>query len=306
VNNATSELARSITKAGSKQAFYTGRLVIDRDLVDDYYRAYAYFRWADDIIDSPAYTKEERIAFVKRQKELIDDLYNGARPTGLTSEEEILADLIHHDRGERSGLQSFIRNMFAIIEFDAYRKGGSIDQEELDWYSECLARSVTDGMQYFIGNGRSYPDGTNRYSAARGAHIAHLLRDTILDTSDGFVNVPDAYLETYKINAEDVESEPYRSWVQRRVKEARNYLSEGKRYLDALDVLRCKLAGFWYCARFEAVLDTIEHDDYHLRLEYKERQKLSTWFKISWLAVQITLRHITRRGRHRQDSLEEV
>ncbi len=47
----TAALARSITWASSKQTYYTARLMVDKDLVDDCYRAYAYFRWADDIID---------------------------------------------------------------------------------------------------------------------------------------------------------------------------------------------------------------------------------------------------------------
>ncbi len=43
-----SNLAASITKAASRQTFYTVRLLADRDLLDDAYRAYAYFRWVDD------------------------------------------------------------------------------------------------------------------------------------------------------------------------------------------------------------------------------------------------------------------
>jgi len=117
VNESTADLARSITWEGSKQTYFTGRLMIDRDLVDDFYRAYAYFRWADDVIDSSSHSDEERIAFIKRQRVLIDGLYNNEQPDDLTAEEEILVDLISHDRGENSGLQSFIRNMFAIIEF---------------------------------------------------------------------------------------------------------------------------------------------------------------------------------------------
>jgi hypothetical protein len=54
VGDATATLARSITWAGSKQTYYTARLMVDRDLMDDFYRAYAYFRWADDMIDAPA------------------------------------------------------------------------------------------------------------------------------------------------------------------------------------------------------------------------------------------------------------
>ena len=297
MNESTADLARSITWEGSRQTYITGRLMIDRDLVDDFYRAYAYFRWADDVIDSSSHSDEERITFIKRQRDLIDGLYKNGRPDDLAAEEEIMVDLISHDRGENSGLQSFIRNMLAIIEFDAYRKGWPIGREELVWYSNCLAKSVTDGIQYFIGNGQAYPDGNDRYSAAFGAHITHLLRDTVQDTADGFINIPDEYLETHAIGPGDVDSDPYREWVQERVEEAWQQLHEGKRYLDKLDILRCKVAGYWYCARFEAVLSTIERDDYHLRAEYEERGKLSTWLKIGWLGIVITFRHITSRSR---------
>ena len=305
VSKSTANLARSITWSGSKQTYFTGRLMIDRDLVDDFYRAYAYFRWVDDIIDISSQSDEARITFIKRQRELIDCLYSDVKPDEIGREEEMLADLIGHDRGKNSGLQSFIRNMFAIIEFDAYRKGLSIGREELLWYSNCLAKSVTDGIQYFIGNGQPYPDSDNRYSGATGAHIAHLLRDTLPDTADGFINIPAEYLETHDIRLDDVNSDPYRAWVRERVEEARQYLYEGRRYLDEMDVLRCKVAGYWYCARFETVLDTIEGDGYYLRVDYQERHRLATWLKISWLGVIITFRHITRRDKHHQGGLEE-
>jgi phytoene/squalene synthetase len=295
MSDSSADLARSITWAGSKQTYFTGRLMIDRDLVDDFYRAYAYFRWVDDVIDISAQTDRERIDFIKRQRELIDGLYSNGRSNDLTPEEEILADLIRHDRGENSGLQSFIRNMIAIIEFDAYRKGWSIDLEELVWYASCLSQSVTDGIQYFIGNGHPYPDGDNRLSAAIGAHITHLLRDTVPDTADGFINIPAEILETHNIKPDDVDSDAYREWVRVRVEEARKEFHDGIRYLNNLDILRCKIVGRWYCARFEAVLDTIESDDYHLRAEYEERQQISTWLKIIWLGVSITLKHIAGR-----------
>jgi phytoene/squalene synthetase len=313
MGDATAALARSITWAGSKQTYYTARLLVDRDLVDDFYRAYAYFRWADDIIDAPAsvdasasggaaastdgmsQSDDEHISFIRRQKELIDRLYRQERPGNLAPEEEMVADLISHDRGENSGLQSFIRNMFAIIEFDAYRRGRLISQDELTWYSDCLAKSVTDGIQYFVGNGHPYPDSDDRYLATIAAHITHLLRDTSLDTADGFINIPREYLETRGISPADLDSPAFRAWVRDRVDQARGYFREGKCYLDDLDVLRCKIVGFWYCARFEGVLDTIERDRYLLRAEYNERSKLSTWLKMAWLGVSLTLRHIARR-----------
>ena len=118
----------------------------------------------------------------------------------------------------------------------------------------------------------------------------------VQDTADGFFNVPREYLEACDLNPEDVDSPPFRAWVQARVEEARQYFEEGKRYLDDLDVLRCKIAGYWYCARFEIVLDTIERDDYILRAGYRERRNFSTWLKFAWLSVSVTLRHIARRA----------
>jgi phytoene/squalene synthetase len=287
-------LAQSITWTGSKQTYYIARLMVDKHLMNDFYQAYAYFRWADDVIDVSSQSDDERISFIKRQRALIDGLYRNERLNDLTQEEEIIADLIRHDRGENSGLESFIRNMFAVIEFDALRKGQLISQQELTWYSNCLGKAVVDGLQYFIGNGHPYPTTDDRNLAAVAAHITHLLRDTLPDIADGFINIPREYLEAHDIRLEDVGSPSFRAWVRGQVREARQLFREGKRYLDKVDVLRCKIVGYWYCARFEGVLDAIERDDYVLRAEYNERRKFSTWLRIAWLGVSVTFRHIIR------------
>jgi len=41
-------LAATITRTASKQTYYTIRFLVDAGLVEDAYRAYAYFRWVDD------------------------------------------------------------------------------------------------------------------------------------------------------------------------------------------------------------------------------------------------------------------
>jgi len=214
---------------------------------------------------------------------------------GLAPEEAIVADLIRHDSAAESNLQSFIYNMLTVIEFDAYRRGQVVSQQKLDWYTDCLAISVTDGIQYFIGNDHTYPVVENRLSAARGAHIAHLLRDMLADIGDGFINIPREYLEAHAIGPEEIDSAPYRAWVRQRVQQARSDFADGIGYLDELDVLRCKIAGYWYCARFEGVLNTIEHDGYRLRPEYK-RHKISTWVGLMVVATSVTLRHFYRKS----------
>ena len=295
----TANFARSITWASSQQTYWTIRLMVDKELASDCYRAYAYFRWADDVIDVAAQSGSERIGFITRQRELIDCLYRNERPEDLVPEEELVADLISHDTTPNSGLQSFVRGFVAILEFDACRMGRLISEEELTWYTECLGKSVTDGIQYFVGNGHPYPSAGGRYLAATAAHIAHLLRDMVLDTADGFNNISREYREAHGIGPDDVDGPACRDWVRDRVQQARRYFHEGKHYLDSLDVLRCKIVGYWYCARFEGVLDTIERDGYILRATYDERRHISTWFKIAWLGVSLTLHHIARKGLHR-------
>jgi phytoene/squalene synthetase len=117
------------------------------------------------------------------------------------------------------------------------------------------------------------------------------------DDADGFINIPREYLEEKSINHEDINDPAYKDWVRKRVELARELFVEGKRYLDELDVLRCKIVGYWYCARFEVVLDTIERDEYNLRKEYHERRRISTWLKIIWLAVSLSLRHYFHRNK---------
>ena len=292
---ASAALAKSIVRDRSKQTYFTARLLVDRDLEEDFHRGYAYFRWVDDVVDLTAQSLAKRTSFIKRQGKLIDALYLGERPDDLSPEEEMVADLISHDRGPDTGLQSFIRRFLAVIEFDAHRRGRPTSQHELCWYSSHLGQSVTDGIQYFIRNGYQYSTADNRYLAATAAHIVHMLRDLVPDVAEGFINIPAEYLEANSLLASDFESPPFRAWVRQRVELARRYFHEGKRYLDELDVLRCKIAGHWYCTRFEVVLDAIERDGYLLRPEYDERRSLSTWLKIARQALSVSLRHIVRR-----------
>jgi phytoene/squalene synthetase len=271
---------------------------VDRDLVDDCYRAYAYFRWADDRIDICSQSTGECIAFIERQKQLVDRLYNDDRPDDLAPEEEIIADLISHDRRENSGLRSYIYNFLAILEFDARRKEQLVSEQELKWYSDCLGKAVTDGILYFIRNGHPYPATNNRYLAATAAHITHMLRDMVEDVPEGFINIPREYLAAHDLNPKDVDHPAFRAWVRERVELARQYFREGQHYLDELDVLRCKIASYWYCLRFEVVLDAIERDDFILRAEYDERRRLSIWLKMVWLGVSVIFRHLVNRVLH--------
>jgi phytoene/squalene synthetase len=297
MTQSTARLARSITWAGSKQSYLTARLLADRDLVDDCLRAYAYFRWADDMIDLSLSGQAARTVFIERQKTLIDALYRGERPDGLSPEETMLADLIAHDRAPESGLGSFIHNFMAVIEFDAHRQGCLVSQAELQGYTTSLATAVMDGLQYFIGNGQTYPRTHDRVLAVTGAHITHMLRDMCEDLPAGLVNIPAEYLEAHGIHGIELNSEPLRLWVRAQVELARACFREGKNYIHSLDGLHCKLAGVWYCARFECILDRIERDGFQLRAEYPERHGLKVWVEMARAGAVVTLKHFAGRVR---------
>jgi phytoene/squalene synthetase len=284
-HSTSQSLAASITKAASKQTYYTIRLFVDRDRVDDAYRAYGYFRWVDDVLDAEAGTKPEKIAFVNRQKALLEACYRGMTPEGLFPEEWMLVDLVRNDTEKNSGLQSYLRNMMAVMIFDAKRRGQVISQVELSGYSRELAVAVTEALYYFIGHDDPSPRHEARYLAVTAAHITHMLRDALEDIEAGYFNLPREYLQARGISAQDVDSPAYREWVCGRVQLARLYFQAGRECTARVKNLRCRLAGYAYTARFEWMLRAIERDNYCLRSEYPERKSLRAGLWMAWLTL---------------------
>lgn len=286
----SASLAAAITKAASKQTYYTIRLFVDRERINDAYRAYGYFRWVDNVIDTEAGSRSEKIAFVNHQTSLLEACYRGEIPDNLSAEEWMLVDLVHNDTEEHSGLQSYLRNMMAVMLFDAYRRDKVISQKELSEYSQTLATAVTEALHYFIGHNNPTPYHEARYLAVTAAHITHMLRDALEDTEIGYFNVPYEYLQTCGISPQNVKSLAYSEWVRGRVQLARMYFKASRSCTAQVRSLRCRLAGYAYTARFEWMLRRIEHDGYRLRLEYPERKRLSAGLWMAWttLAAFIT------------------
>ena len=283
MNNTISQhtLAAAITKAASKQTYYTIRFLTDRDRVADAYRAYAYFRWVDDTLDTGTYLGTVRITFLERQKSLLEKCYRGESLQDATLEEQMLIELVQRDHEKNSGLQSYLRNMMQVMEFDAKRRGRLISQAELSQYTYWLANAVTEAMHYFIGHTCHSPHDETRYLAVTGAHITHMLRDTFDDLQAGYYNVPREVLVENHLRPEDVHSDAYCAWVKSRVQLARQCFKAGKSYFARVQNPRCRLASFAYIARFEWLLDTIEQEGYYLRPEYNERKSLGTGLRMA-------------------------
>jgi phytoene/squalene synthetase len=292
-----------ITKAASKQTYYTVRFLVDRERVADAYRAYAYFRWVDDTLDSGSNLAlsvdeaAERVNFLARQKSLLERCYRGELSQDATVEEQMLIELVKHDHEKNSGLHSYLHNMMQVMEFDAGRRRKLISQNELIEYTHWLATAVTEAMHYFIGHCCYSPHDETRYLAVTAAHITHMLRDTFDDVQAGYYNIPREVLEANHIQPQDVQSKAYRAWVQSRVEVARKYFKAGRDYLSRVENPRCRLAGFAYTARFEWLLDTIGREGYSLRPEYTERKSIGTGLRmgLSTLSALIKVRRRERK-----------
>jgi hypothetical protein len=283
--------ASAITKAASKQTYYTIRFLVDHERVEDAYRAYGYFRWVDDTLDAQSISRPEQIAFLERQKSLPAKYHQGDVPRDATIQEKMLLELIEHDQEKNSGLQLYLHNMMQVMDFDVMRRGRLISQVELNEYTRWLATAVMEAIHYFIGHDDFAPHDETRYLAVAGAHITHMLRDTFDDMQLGYYNIPREVLESNHIWLQDVGSRPYRAWVKSRVDLAREYFQAGKHYFARVQNPRCRLACFAYVARFEWLLDTIEREDYRLRPQYTERKSLQTALWMSWLTLSSAFRY---------------
>ncbi len=279
------DLARSITRAASRQTYATIRFLADRDRAADAFRAYAYFRWVDDRLDDGVVGATERAAFLARQQALLSAGYaSRSLPAGLAPEETLLAEMIAADTEPDSGLRSYLHNMMAVMAFDVgrretARRGRVSSAAELAEYTRLLATAVGDALFHFIGHDQQPPRDPARYAAIRGAHIIHMLRDAGEDAAVGYVNVPAEFLAANGLGAADLgaalfDRPAFREWVAARVALARRDFAAGRKFIDGLACRRCRLAGYAYIARFEYVAGLIERDDFHLRPAYPERKSL--------------------------------
>jgi phytoene/squalene synthetase len=283
--------AATITRTASTQTYFTIRFLVDRSRVEDAYRAYAYFRWLDDLLDAPdppgprADAHRARVRLLERQQWLLEVCLHGEAPHDMTPHESMLVELTRHPDTEYGGLESYLRNMMRVMAFDVGRRGRLISAAELDEYTRWLAVAVSDAMHHFIGHGNKPADDEARYRAVSGAHILHMLRDTYEDQRAGYCNVPREVLEAASIEPYDTDSEAYRSWVAERVTLARGHLDAGRSYFARLECRRHRLAGLAYIGRFDWLTDTIAKDGFRLRRRYDDARGYRTLLRMGALTV---------------------
>ena len=256
--------AARLTRLSSLHTYVVIRCLVDRDLVADGYRAYAYFRWLDDVLDKQLSDHAARMAMVAEQAELARRAFAGDSAQPACDEERLLLDLVRRRRPDHPGLASYIGCMMQVMQFDAERRGRLVSAAELTDYTRRLSTAVMDGLTYFIGNHDHYPAAAARYKAVAAAHISHMLRDAAEDEASGYYNIPRELLESHHLSPADMRAAPYRAWVRGRVDLADRLFREGRQYIHSLSNPRARLAGLAYCANFESVLRRVRRNDYVL------------------------------------------
>jgi menaquinone-dependent protoporphyrinogen oxidase len=288
-------LAAAITRGASKQTYYTIRWLVDRPRRNDAFRAYAYFRWVDDVLDAEAppgsvWGEAERLIckrFLDRQKFVLERGLLGEPPRDASRQEAMLLDLVRNVDRSGTGVESYLRHMMRVMDFDVRRRGRPVSEGELNNYTQWLAIAVTEAMHHFIGNGAGAPSDPTRYMAVSGAHILHMLRDTYVDLRAGYWNIPGELLERHSIGPEDVHSDAYRAWVEARVRLASKYLEQGKAYLARVENMRHRVAGLAYVARFEWLIEALERDEFRLRPDYATGGRVATGLHRSWRLLSL-------------------
>ena len=114
-------------------------------------------------------------------------------------------DLVRQADGSGAGLETYLRHMMRVMDFDLRRRGRLVTEAELNDYTK-LARDRGDRSHALLHRPWRLvrPRSETRYMAASGAHILHMLRDTFVDLRAGYWNVPGRCSRPHSIEPEDV------------------------------------------------------------------------------------------------------
>lgn len=144
-------------------------------------RLYAYFRWADDVVDAPGREPPAVRAFVERQRRVVA----GAEAPDTPGERAIVA-VLSGELGER--LRPAVDGMLAALAFDATRDRAPIPTEALAQQAERVGDAFVTALWVCAGEPGPLPNGV--CELARASCLVHVVRDRALDRTLGYENRP--------------------------------------------------------------------------------------------------------------------
>jgi phytoene/squalene synthetase len=143
---------------------------------------YAYFRWADDVVDAPGRDPAAVQRFMERQADIIQ----GAIPPVHPAERALRWALAHPDLGPR--LLAPVSRMAEALGYDAHRGAGPIPEAELQRQVERIGDAFVGAV--WVCSGAEGRPSEPALLLARAATATHMLRDRVEDQALGYCNLP--------------------------------------------------------------------------------------------------------------------
>jgi phytoene/squalene synthetase len=249
---------------------------------------YAYLRWVDDTVDEGSESRQHGCDFLDRQTRLVHDLYEKRGRPELCAEEEFLATLVAYDCGRGAMLREPLRQMLAAIRFDIQRLGMLADHAELYRNYDREVSSYLFTIAYFC----SVPATPTRLpgaEAARGAKIAHILRDFVIDCREGRFNVSRQEISAYRLQpaslGADIAGASGRRWVAAKVRTAERQLRAGLHEAKCVEGIRYRTIVAMLVAKYQTYLLQNRIDRFVLKPDRRFRWRRFAWNLLTNLAI---------------------
>jgi hypothetical protein len=211
------------------------RLLATRDRFQTFAQVYAYFRWADDIVDAPGRDPREVCAFAAGQDELIA----GRRPPA-TPEEQGLVEAL-----KVPAVRPAVHSMWSALVFDAARGEEPLAPEALDAQIARVGDAWTLAAAWAAGEDAALPGGV--FELARAATRVHTLRDVSVDLTLGYRNFPPSATTDAGM----------RAWRREMAARARAGFAAGREALPGVRRRRARILLWLMAWRYERVLTTV-------------------------------------------------
>ncbi len=241
--------AAGVVRGNSTATWALLRLFGTREGAHRFFLVYAYFRWADDIVDAPGRDPDRVRAFAASQRSLREGLLRG-EPGGESKAERCLALAL--DSSTDEGLRVAVSTMAEALEFDAGRAKEALTPLELQAQIRRVGDAYTQALLHATEVEGPVPDEV--FQLARAATATHHLRDLLLDQQLGYHNLPREHAQAHGLPTHGFTAEQLGGYFHARAELIRPLFARGLAALDPLP-LRARLLLRLFAWRYARVLD---------------------------------------------------
>lgn len=189
---------------------------------------YAYFRWADDVVDAPARDTARVREFMVRQ----DGIIRGAITPQQPAERALCWALADTQLGPR--LQPAVERMAEALCYDAHRDANPIPATDLQRQVERIGDAFVEAI--WVCSGGEGAPAAPALLLARAATATHMLRDRVEDQALGYCNLP-----RERFGAEVPPPGPeLDAWLEERATEVGGWFEQGLAEVGAIQPTRTR------------------------------------------------------------------